>query len=163
MTTQADLLHRRCRTAFGHQRAAAARDHVDLDYALADLVEMARATQTCAYCSRPLGHDFTFDHVIPVAWTSTAHRLGNIVCCCPACNVMKGQTDGAFFRRLLALLGGDTDPRAATDVQRRLTSGGKVYAGKRTAATPTPATLGAAIALARAELAVTKAKLDAQT
>jgi hypothetical protein len=71
---------------------------------------------------------FQFDHATPIAWTPRAHRLANIVCCCSLCNLLKGQANGEDFRRLLLLLD-DIDPRAATDIRRRLTSGGRRYAG----------------------------------
>jgi 5-methylcytosine-specific restriction endonuclease McrA len=130
------MIRRRCGVALRHHRAAAAKDFQTLDYDLGELLALARQAQVCAYCSRPLGNDATFDHVVPVGRTARAHRLANIVLCCPDCNMAKGSMDGDEYRRLLALLAG-FDPRAAADVRRRLLSGGKRYARrKRKGGTP---------------------------
>jgi 5-methylcytosine-specific restriction endonuclease McrA len=124
------LLQRKCRTAFHHQREAAEKDHLTLDYAAVDLIELAKASLCCHYCHTPLSFGFEFDHLIPIARTPQAHRLGNIVCACTSCNAIKGQVDGEEFTRFLRLLDG-MDPRSAADMRRRLIAGGKRYATSR--------------------------------
>lgn len=124
------VLRRKARTAFGHHREWAARDHVALKYDAGDLLKLAKEAQQCHYCKMPLSFGFEYDHVIPIARTPQAHGLANIVCCCSSCNAMKGQMDGEEFARLLRLLL-DMDPRSAADVRRRLIAGGRRYAASR--------------------------------
>jgi len=124
------VLRRKCRTAFQHQREAAAKDHLRLAYTASDLFELAKASPQCFYCRAPLCFGFEFDHVLPIARTPQAHRLGNVVCACTSCNALKGQMDAEEFTRFLRLLDG-MDPRSAADIRRRLIAGGKRYATSR--------------------------------
>jgi 5-methylcytosine-specific restriction endonuclease McrA len=123
-------LQRRCRQALSSHRKRAEADHVKLAYGLAELLAVARATTQCVYCHAPLSFGFHFDHRAPVARTTQAHRIENLVCCCADCNMLKGQMDGEEFRRLLSLLAG-FHPQAATDVRRRMIAGGARYAASR--------------------------------
>jgi 5-methylcytosine-specific restriction endonuclease McrA len=125
------LLQRKCRAAFQRHRKLAAKDHIaTLDYTAFDLFELAKASPQCFYCRTPLSFGFEFDHVTPIARTTQAHHIGNIVCVCPNCNRMKGQADGEEFLRFLRVL--DTfDPRSAADYRCRLISGGKRYSSGR--------------------------------
>ena len=46
----------------------------------------------CAYCRQPFGkggRDFTVDHVVPLC-RGGSKRTSNLVGCCRACNVAKG-------------------------------------------------------------------------
>ncbi len=124
------VLRRKCRTAFHHQSEAAGKDHLTLAYSASDLFELAKASPQCFYCRVPLSFGFEFDHFTPVARTSQAHRLGNIVCACSSCNAIKGQMDGEEFTRFLQFLDG-MDPRSAADIRRRLIAGGKRYSTSR--------------------------------
>jgi hypothetical protein len=123
------VLQQRCRTALAHHRALAAKDFAKLNYGLAELVELARRSETCAYCTCPLSYGFHFDHIVPVARTAKAHCLSNLCCCCPSCNALKGQMDAKEFRQLLAFLAG-LDPRSAADLRRRILAGCRVYEGR---------------------------------
>lgn len=122
-------LRSKCASAFRRHRKAAAKDMRTLDYTAADLIDLARRSQQCAYCRMPLSFAFEFDHMTPVARTPQAHRLANICCICPDCNRMKGGgMDAEEFCRLLALLR-TFHPAALTDVRLRLIAGGRRYRG----------------------------------
>ncbi len=126
------VLRRKCRTAYQHHRQLAAKDHLlTLDYSASELFQLAKASQQCRYCLAVLSFGFEFDHFILIVRTTLAHRLDNIVCACPDCNRIKGGgMDGEEFISLLRLLDG-MDPRSATDVRRRLITGGKRYSSSR--------------------------------
>ena len=127
-----DAKRRKCRAVRAHHREKAKKYGViRLNYGWRDLLKLFEATQTCRYCSMPLGWDAQFDHDEPLARGAVNHRIENIVVCCATCNQMKGCLSGKEFLKLLAFLA-TIDPRGAWDVKRRLGAGGAVYArGKK--------------------------------
>jgi len=117
-------LRDKCRRAMSNHRSRARKDGETLNYTQGDLEALAKSQQTCTYCGVPLGWDWQWDHYEPVARSSQAHRLSNLVLCCQSCNKIKGALSGDEFRDLLDLLK-TFDPRGAADVRMRLKLGGK--------------------------------------
>lgn len=125
MHTQADLLRRRCRAALARHRNRAAAVGVGLDYGLPELVGAAEGAEVCAYCHRPLGFDFEWDHLCATS-RGGPHSFANLCCCCPECNQLKGVLTASEFRQLLAFLG-RLHPVAQHDLRRRLRYGGRGF------------------------------------
>jgi 5-methylcytosine-specific restriction endonuclease McrA len=123
-------LRRRCLAALREHRRRARADRRALDYGLADLEALARASPCCAYCGTLLlPGAFVFDHAMPTARICN-YGLANLRVCCAGCNTAKGIMSEAEYHQLLDLLRG-FHPRAGGDVLRRLRAGGARYATGR--------------------------------
>jgi 5-methylcytosine-specific restriction endonuclease McrA len=154
---QQDALLARARRLLSDHRARARKDGATLDYGLPQLMELLAGNPTCAYCRAPVAWDASIDHRTPTG-RGGKHALENLAVVCKRCNLLKGCLTEPEFREVLTLLA-LLHPTARADVERRLTSGGQVYAGKRKAPSALPATPAEAVKLAKAEIEVLKARL----
>src|SRR5262245_33801824 len=125
-----DLLTRRCKQIYYHQKARAHRAGGRVDYSCHELsVWVERALEvkpTCRYCGNVLDtKTFQLDHDNPVS-RSGDYRFVNLVVCCPRCNQIKGKLKGEEFIALLELIR-TWPPAAGSDVLSRLRAGGKIH------------------------------------
>jgi hypothetical protein len=159
MTTQADALLARCRRLWHDHRTRAKKDGAALDYGLAQLRQLLAEHPLCEYCKAPLAWDASIDHKTPTA-RGGQHTLDNLAVCCRRCNTLKGPATEEEFRALLAFLEA-SHPIPRQDWERRLLSGGQVYAGRKAPAPPTAGlNAGQRVELARAEVELLKAQLE---
>jgi hypothetical protein len=159
MTTQADaIIQRRCRQMRSDHRRRAHADHQHDDVPPLDaLVQLVKDHPTCAYCGCVLTPEtFSIDHQMPTCRRAD-YSLGNLVVACRFCQERKGLLSAEEFRGLLSRIA-TWAPRAGSDLLGRLRAGGGARYAKARAARP--ATLGAATELARAELEVSRARLE---
>jgi hypothetical protein len=130
--TPAQALRRLCQRIYAAQRRRARTDGVTLNYDADDLVFLAEHAKWCHYCRLPFALDqLRFDHDKPIA-RGGRHAVDNLVVCCERCNLLKGLLTGFEFAFLLTFLSG-LHPAARQDLERRLLSGSRVYAGSRKA------------------------------
>jgi hypothetical protein len=134
LPTPAQALRRRCQGIYAVQRRRAKADGVALNYDADDLVFMAEHAKWCHYCRMPFALDqLRFDHGKPIA-RGGRHAVDNLVVCCDKCNRLKGLLTGFEYAALLSFLS-DLHPAARQDLEKRLLSGSRVYAGSRKART----------------------------
>ncbi len=122
-----DALLTRARRLLSDHRQRAKRDGVTLDYCLADVRRLLAEHPLCEYCRVPVNFAVQLDHRTPIS-RNGRHSLDNLAVCCARCNGIKGQLTEAEYRELMVLLA-LLHPSARADVERRLLSGGKRYAG----------------------------------
>jgi 5-methylcytosine-specific restriction endonuclease McrA len=125
------VLRRKCHQALRDMQRRAAADRQVITYTARDLEALAlRAGGLCHYCKTILlGAGWQFDHARPTARVAD-YSLANIRVACPGCNSAKGQLNEGEYLALLALVR-TLDPRAGTDLLRRLRSGGQRYSVSR--------------------------------
>jgi 5-methylcytosine-specific restriction endonuclease McrA len=128
LPSQADAGLARARRLLHNHRARARLDGQHLDYGLVELRDLLARSLTCAYCRRPLAWDASVDHRTPTS-KGGRHAFDNLAVACARCNGLKGSMGESDFRELLTWL--VQHPRAAVDLERRLISGGTIYAAKR--------------------------------
>jgi 5-methylcytosine-specific restriction endonuclease McrA len=132
--TPAQALRRRCQGIYAAQRRRARADGAALNYDADDLAFLAEHAKWCHYCRLPFALDqLAFDHVKPLA-RGGLHSVANLVVCCERCNRLKGLLDAPEFHALRLFLR-DLHPAARQDLEKRLLSGSRVYAGGRKART----------------------------
>lgn len=124
---QTDSLLSRARRLLSDHRTRAKKAGVALDYGVADVRHLLADNPLCDYCNAPLSFAASLDHRTPLA-RGGRHALDNLAVCCQRCNSVKGVLTEGEFRELLTLLA-LWQPAARTDVERRLLSGGRRYAG----------------------------------
>jgi 5-methylcytosine-specific restriction endonuclease McrA len=130
--TPAQALRRRCKGIYAAQRRRAEADGAALNYDADDLAFLAEREQRCRYCRAPFPLDqLRFDHSKPLA-RGGRHAADNLIVCCDHCNRLKGRLDFHEFHLLLNFLAG-LHPAARLDLEKRLLSGSRVYAGSRKA------------------------------
>jgi 5-methylcytosine-specific restriction endonuclease McrA len=130
--TPAQALRRCCQGIYAAQRRRAKADGAALNYDADDLVFLAERAKWCHYCRNPFAlNQLCFDHKTPVA-RGGRHAIANLVVCCERCNLLKGRLMDFELTELLALLA-RLHPAARQDLEKRLLSGGRVYAGSRKA------------------------------
>jgi 5-methylcytosine-specific restriction endonuclease McrA len=159
LPTQAEALDALTRRTLAHHKARAKAVGQILDYTEDDLRRLIEATPTCRWCRLPVGYDnLQLDHLHPTG-RGGQHALHNLCVACSRCNKLRGLLTEAETEHVLEFLR-DIGPAAREDLERRLLAGGKRYAAKRAAARPRPATLGAAVALEKANIEVLQAQLE---